>query len=706
MDHATPSPNHATEPEAAPAAPIAAGQRLREQVGAWGTGRPMLPSGALLGDEAIRRRLLLSGEVLLIIIWAVLVGLPYLNFAPDVVPAGIEFLSAIQMHHVWEHAQECGTCAFWYGHTEGGFPSFVDPISSVLHPLVILTTLIWGTLNGAKVALVGSFAMAGVAQWWLAHVIGLGRAARLWSGLMVVVAGHLAARMDLGAFNMVLSAAACALVLPPLVALLRSGSLRNTVVLGIMLALAGVSGNGYLQVALAFCMLAVPLLLPWDRRQALQRVGRLGLALGLALLLAAPFLVPFLHFLPNMAKDYDIEFTSSQPFPFVPLNLVINDHEFYTAEVLGKIPYPSHYVMYVGWIPVLLALWGAFGARKRDDVQMVVFLAASMLLALWVASAEPLRWLISISPIEAFSAFVAGVRFTGIMAAMAVPFLLALSAIGLDRLTHLENLRARLSFGRGESSGPVLRLDLRWLLLIPCLLALSDAWLFNSRWIRSDELSDHIPIVIDALQTSDLQWVEVPLGQHFYVEPAIDAGLKLSVDFFRTWHWRGEPQPAPVLEANIHGVSEDMDERGRVEGIYINQNMDNAYAMVWHGQDEATPCRAYGTGGHIDVQCELDQGGLLIVKERNWSGWKAQLAGEALRIRNNTWLSVELPPGTHEVAFRYRPWDVWLGLFLFGVGLLLAGGLWWLGGEPARPAPPTAAADDAEAPAPALPPPE
>jgi hypothetical protein len=693
MDQATPSSNHPAEADAA--APITAGQRLRERVGGLGAARPALPSGALLADADVRRRLLLAGEILLILFWAVIVGLPYLTFEQDMVPAGTEFSTAIQMHHIWEQAQECGTCAFWYGHTEGGFPSFVDPISSVLHPLVILTTLIWGALNGAKVALVGSFAMAGVAQWWLARVIGLGRAARLWSGLMVVVAGHLAARMDLGAFNMVLSAAACALVLPPLVAVLQSGSLRMTVVLGIVLALAGVSGNGYLQVSLAFCLLAVPIMLPWDKPQALLRVRRLGLALALALLLAAPFLVPYAHFLPNMAKDFDTEFASSQPFAYVPLNLIVRDYDFYTSEVLGKNPYPAHYVIYVGWIPVLLALWGIFGARRRDEIRLVAFLAASMLLAFWVASAEPLRWLVAVSPVQAFSEFLAGVRFTGIMAAMGVPFLLALSAMGLDRLTRLDNLKARLSFGRGEGSGPVLRLDMRWLLLIPAVLAISDAWSFNSHWIRSVSLGDHVPLVVDALQTPDLQWVELPLGQHFYVEPSVNAGLKISVDFFRTWHWRDEPKPEPMLEASVYGVSDDMEERTRVEGIYINQNADNAYAMVWHGEDEATRCAAYGTGGHIDVQCELDQGGLLIVKERNWSGWKAHLDDEPLQIRSNTWLSVQLPPGTHEVTFRYRPWDVWLGLFLFGVGVLLAGVLWWLGGEPAHPTPP----DTEEAPA-------
>src|SRR3712207_7544063 len=44
-------------------------------------------------------------------------------------------------------------CATWHGGLRGGYPLFADPHGSMLHPLVMVTTLGWGVLNGAKLAL-------------------------------------------------------------------------------------------------------------------------------------------------------------------------------------------------------------------------------------------------------------------------------------------------------------------------------------------------------------------------------------------------------------------------------------------------------------------------------------------------------------------------------------------------------------------------
>ncbi len=655
------------------ARPVAAGaNRLLGSVGRlWQRARTWrLPR--LHWREGLARIAAPAAELCIILSWAILVTLPYFNFNPAVSPTGTEFPSAIQSHYIWLNARECGWCSLWYGNSAGGFPSFVDPISSVLHPLVIVTTLLWGVVNGAKMTLVLSFMMAGVAQWWLASVMKLGRAARVWSGCMVVAAGHLAARMDLGAFNMVLSAATCSLVIPPLVILMQTGRRRAAVVLGIVLALAGVSGNGYFQIALGFCLLAVPLLLPWNGAGALLRLRRLGLAL----LLAAPFLLPYIHFLPNMAKDYDINFETTQQFSYVPLNLVINDYDFYKSEVLGKIPYASHYVIYTGWIPVFLALWGLFGIRRREEVPIVAFLFVSMLLAFWVASAEPLRWLIAIAP-DMIDQFLAGARYASIMSGMGIPYLLALSALGLDRLTRLEQFRIQIGL---EKSGLALRslhLDPRWLLLVPCVLALHDAWLFNSHWISVKALPEFVPPVIAALQTLQPQWVNVPNGQHFYVEPSVGSGLKLSNDFFRTWHWRDRDDPLPLLEANVDGLSPHMTNIKMVEGIYINRSTrKTSYAAVQHEDGPSTVCFAQGRGGDIDATCELKKEGVLTVQENNWSGWQAQIDGQPAVIGANRWLSVKLPAGKHTVAFRYRPWDVRQGLLLCVVGVIFALYLW------------------------------
>ncbi len=163
----------------------------------------------------LRSHAIIAAELLAIVLWAMVITGPYLNLDPAVIPIGKEWTSGIQTHHLWTRVGECGWCALWNGSTRGGSPAFVDLHGSMLHPLVIFTTLGWGGVNGSKLALVGAFFMAGLAQWWLAYVLGLGWAARVWSATMAVAAGHLAARMELGAFGVVLSTAACALVLPP-----------------------------------------------------------------------------------------------------------------------------------------------------------------------------------------------------------------------------------------------------------------------------------------------------------------------------------------------------------------------------------------------------------------------------------------------------------------------------------------------------------
>ena len=101
-------------------------------------------------NEKFKQGLMITLELSLIFLWAVWLGKEYLDFDPQVVPAGREFGSSIQAHHLWTRFQECGRCALWDGSERGGFPGFVDPLASSLHPTVIVTTLLFGVVNGAK----------------------------------------------------------------------------------------------------------------------------------------------------------------------------------------------------------------------------------------------------------------------------------------------------------------------------------------------------------------------------------------------------------------------------------------------------------------------------------------------------------------------------------------------------------------------------
>ena len=613
-------------------------------------------------------------ELAVVILWALFLTRPYLDMDPAIVPAGREYLSAIQTHTVWERVRSCGVCGLWFGNIRGGFPAFVDPVASTLHPLVIFSTFVWGVVNGSKVALVGAFVLAGLSQWWLGVVLKLSWPARVWGAAMAASAGFLAARMDLGAFSLVLSTAAAVSVFPAVINLAQSRAWSSVVVLGGILALLAVGGTGYMQVGLVFVMPAALLLVPWNREAVTHLLRRFAQAIGMAVLFAAPFLVPFVHFLPQFAKDSDVSFRTAQPLAYVPLNLVISDVDFYLNGALGKLPWPSHFVNFVGWVPILLALYGLFGSRDDHRRRQVLFLGAATLLAIWTASAIPFTWLLKVVETTWLAQLIGGLRYTSFIAGLAVPPILGLAMIGLDRLIAGIKLRLRISLRGTDAPIGGLSFPVSWLLVVPIVIAVNQARLLGRVWISTRSIDPQVQSVVEALKTDDLAWVNVPTGEHFFVTPAIERDLKLSADFFRTWHWKDRPVPPPSLEANRGGPPPGMGEFAIVEGVNIHRVLEaQDYASVVTVEGGRTACHAEGTGGDIDVSCDSIGDGTLVVEENNWSGWRAQIDGEPAQLLEGNWLSVKAREGLHTYSFRYRPWDVPLGVALFCIGVLLSG---------------------------------
>ncbi len=68
---------------------------------------------------------------------------------------------------------------------------------------------------------------------------------RVWSAALVVVGGHLAGRMERGVMNVVLSTAACSMILPPLLKLAMTGERRSALQLAVTSVLAILAGQGF-----------------------------------------------------------------------------------------------------------------------------------------------------------------------------------------------------------------------------------------------------------------------------------------------------------------------------------------------------------------------------------------------------------------------------------------------------------------------------
>ena len=614
-------------------------------------------------------------------VFAALFAAPALDFDPNVLPSLGEFVSAIQPYHTWTRLKACGVCALWNGSVRGGYPAFSDVHASLLHPIMAVPVLLFGVTSGVKVALAGALAMAGCAQWWLAKVLGLGRTARVWSGAMAVVAGNLAGRIEGGWINLIVSTAACALVIPPLVAWYRGGSGRDVVFLGVTFGLALVAGQGYMQLALGvFVLVAVALALQ-SRSVSRPELQRLALSLGLGILLAAPFLVPLAHFMPNLQKVTDPGFDAAQSFKYIPLNLVIDDIEFHHTRALEKRDFPGLNVNFIGWIPVLLATFGfaiAMRSRSGSDKQerrTAIFLGLSALVAIWLASAVPLKLTLSVLPAGRLFDFVAGYRNSPIFAGMAVAPLLGLAAIGVEHALHRDTVWPSISIRGAQREA---RFDLRWLMALVLILAVFQSWRFSRIWLRSHELPGDSDVVVQQLQTEGLQWVSTPEGVHAYLEPAMRAGLKVAPDF-RPWFWKGRENPKPMYEASHYDLSH-IDELSFVSqhaGTRIYRgDVEREYAVVEHPDGEKTVCLATGVGANIDVQCDAPKKGRLVIREHSAPGWRASVDGQRVALEREPWITVPINEGAETVTFRYRPWDVPLGVVLWLVGVGLSVALW------------------------------
>jgi hypothetical protein len=107
-----------------------------------------------------------------------------------------------------------------------------------------------------------------------------------------------------------------------------------------------------------------------------------------------------------------------------------------------------------------------------------------------------------------------------------------------------------------------------------------------------------------------------------------------------------------------------------LNGISIYLRPEIHYAAIDTGT-EIAPCKADGKGGHLVVHCIHEQPGTLIIQEHALEGWRATRDGQAIPLQTGPWLSVTALPGEHEYVFEYSPWDIKVGLILFGISIAL-----------------------------------
>ena len=249
-----------------------------------------------------------------------------------------------------------------------------------------------------------------------------------------------------------------------------------------------------------------------------------------------------------------------------------------------------------------------------------------------------------------------------------------MSAWGLDQLLKLK--WPSLTFI--HRSGRTVGLSLAWIMIIPLLGSVISVYNFVEPWLVTVTFAPYAKYssMITQMKPKTVQWMEPPIGDFGFQIMALEQGIKLT-DVYHLWVWSGRTPPPPRLQVTEGSV----DSSGNALSIntpYFNLRTfpENYYAYV-NTSTQEIPCQASANGGNIDIDCQTDTSGQLVVMENLWSGWSVRRDGVAAPLGPGPWLTTKAPAGTHHYAFRYRPWDVPLGVAISLLGFALSIWLWF-----------------------------
>jgi hypothetical protein len=142
--------------------------------------------------------------------------------------------------------------------------------------------------------------------------------------------------------------------------------------------------------------------------------------------------------------------------------------------------------------------------------------------------------------------------------------------------------------------------------------------------------------------------------------------------------------PAALPRAYVVG-SARVTEPGRALEIMRSPEFDPRREAILH---EVTPLaladgpvagQARITGRSDDevrVAVSVDAPALLVLAENYYPGWEARVNGDPapVLLANHTFRAVAVPAGEHEVVFRFRPRELFIGFWIYLLGMLALAG--------------------------------
>jgi len=285
-----------------------------------------------------------------------------------------------------------GQIPLWNPFMQTGYPYIGDLLGHFWSPLATIPAMIWGGINGMKVAVFIAFILAGLGQWYLGQVLGLRGIFRLWSSLTFMLSGGLALLWRLGWFELLVGAVWFPWAFASFWSALHLKNRSSLVYCAISVVMILFAGGGYYPFYLLGSS-SILLLVAYLTSKRDMRKHMLPRAIVIALLvvgLAAVMLLPIYnnYRLTVRLAGPDAAQTGSQPILYALMNYLIAVPEWLNANILGTANGWNWFYLGPLSIVALIFLVPAFRHRRYRPA-LLAMVSLTTFLLLWMANRYP-----------------------------------------------------------------------------------------------------------------------------------------------------------------------------------------------------------------------------------------------------------------------------------------------------------------------------
>jgi hypothetical protein len=327
-----------------------------------------------------------------------------------------------------------GQFPLWNPYFFTGVPYVAHPMLHAYNPFVSIPVLLFGTMDGFKIAVFLGFVIAGLGMWWLGKEIGLSPISRVWIGLMYALCGVPAAKFIQGQYLMVLAFGWIPFSLAAILAATSRKKRKYICIAALGLALLFFSGNVYyayymLYVIGLFVLIQIfkfernPIkrIIDWGNIKVLSAIGILALGL------IAIQLLPLIDYRDHYIKGINTALSDSRNLSTVFLDFV--SPEPFRPGAFSNELRPEEFYAYIGWWPLIGMLFLPLAWGTKNKRYILFFLVLILFTFLWIDVKE-MPWQIAFQKISFLYQF----RYPSRMMVVGAMALIIAGGLGLDSL--------------------------------------------------------------------------------------------------------------------------------------------------------------------------------------------------------------------------------------------------------------------------------